>query len=792
MANIREYTSPVTGLQPSNRGPQSFQELGAALQRSAQVSGAAIGGAIAGVGGMLEERQKRQDDATYQTEVVAGANAYGTMMMNASDEWDEILRNSDPNDPTVRDRFLEAMQPRFDQFRESFQTERGRLWAADRVSSGIMSLFNSTTADVSNRSAVATAQNIDGYLNARAQFAYRNPEQLDQVLAETGDTVAEMVRASAVGGVVAATAMTETVRTAQAMTVAAAFNGMIEANPEQFLQDYNAGDFEKYASILGPEPYAQAKNAAEAQIEYNSRVASANRTAEQKAQEAAVQAAIVETYSNQIGEDGTLTLTGDYWESVKAISEMPGVSREDVAAMVAFAEKIEDGGAAATNDPYTYDNFASRMNLPLDDPNRLTPGEVYAAGAAGLLVPGQEGMGLFLGAITATDPAQRMAQDRFGLVIETYRSTFTRSNPLSGILDVNGDVEWGKFRTEAQTLFDALRVGGPGPGPHNVPVSELLDHRSPNYIFSQLQVNNPMSAINSAISGNLAEGGMLGTFSWSLRPPTAAVAPGSVDPAAAVGGTAPAPIAPAPVVPARTPGESAEEFLRRAFPPNAGREGDGRGQRDAGGFDTAPAAMPDLQPGALVQPVTLDSFAAHYSVNADVLKAALRTPEETYLSPEQPSSRQGATPYVNGSLAVATDQTERVVNASGYGDRITGSITVNGNVYRFGSGGGGRGSIPFGTYTVQQFTTGAQRARQGYRFRRDAFMLSDARDPLIPNQAPRQGLLIHSSNQGYTAGCIGIIGGEEVFQRFIQDMQAEIGSHGGMGSFKITVGPPQQ
>jgi hypothetical protein len=143
---------------------------------------------------------------------------------------------------------------------------------------------------------------------------------------------------------------------------------------------------------------------------------------------------------------------------------------------------------------------------------------------------------------------------------------------------------------------------------------------------------------------------------------------------------------------------------------------------------------------------------------------------------------QGVTLTDPKTIVAVTDQTERTPNARGYGDVLTGKITVNGNTYEFINGGGGRGSIPFGSYNIGQFRTAAQRKAQGLVDLGDTFDLSDVNDPLAP-EGPRTALRIHKARRGGTAGCIGIIGDDETFRRFSEDVKAA-------GSVSVVLTPP--
>lgn len=159
------------------------------------------------------------------------------------------------------------------------------------------------------------------------------------------------------------------------------------------------------------------------------------------------------------------------------------------------------------------------------------------------------------------------------------------------------------------------------------------------------------------------------------------------------------------------------------------------------------------------------------------------------MGPRSDAGPQGGLTLGPGKIAAVTDQEDRKFTPDGFGDRMTGAITVNGNTYRFVNGGSKRGSIPLREYQVLEYTSGDERAARGHSYTKDAFVLSDAQDdaPSTKDAAPRQGLLIHSAKRGVTAGCIGIEGD---FEAFKSDMQAEMERNGGK-PVTLSLGTPK-
>jgi hypothetical protein len=122
----------------------------------------------------------------------------------------------------------------------------------------------------------------------------------------------------------------------------------------------------------------------------------------------------------------------------------------------------------------------------------------------------------------------------------------------------------------------------------------------------------------------------------------------------------------------------------------------------------------------------------------------------------------------------------------------TGSITVNGNTYKFNSGSGSKFSVPQGEYRV----TAHRNSRSEAAFSRDgvgfSFLLEDKRRPgsdaMYDRRAGRDrtALRIHPDGGAVgTAGCIGILGDAATMRRFRDDMNAELRRNGGAYTLRV-------
>lgn len=119
--------------------------------------------------------------------------------------------------------------------------------------------------------------------------------------------------------------------------------------------------------------------------------------------------------------------------------------------------------------------------------------------------------------------------------------------------------------------------------------------------------------------------------------------------------------------------------------------------------------------------------------------------------------------------------------------------------YQFRNGGGGRGFIPGGTYTVtgrEPLAPSDRRpmtiGRVGYKYR----VLTNNGSPSIPDpryQEPRSGILIHpDGNVPGTMGCVGIVGDENVQADFVNKMDYLIQQGGGRYTFQFDTDQPDK
>ncbi|QDV45836.1 hypothetical protein Enr13x_57390 [Stieleria neptunia] len=142
---------------------------------------------------------------------------------------------------------------------------------------------------------------------------------------------------------------------------------------------------------------------------------------------------------------------------------------------------------------------------------------------------------------------------------------------------------------------------------------------------------------------------------------------------------------------------------------------------------------------------------------------------------------------VTATLPAITNLTavfEKTFKASKLNQMKTGRIRVNNTTYAFRSGNSGRGNLPIGSYTVDNYRT---RSQTGFKVDGVGFTydVSDIKDSFSDRNAAakkkglavgkRTELRIHPDGGKLgTAGCIGIIGSATTLRAFKRDMDAEL------------------
>jgi hypothetical protein len=178
--NIVEFSAPQLRLQPSEIGVEAtaaaarriggfFNQKGEALTNE----GARLGRAGAAAGDVAVQHAEH-------TEISNGAANFMALVNGKTNEWNETAKNADPNDPSVKDKFIEEnLNPALEQFQSGFNTDKGRRWAESKIDALRQHMFEKTSADMSSMAADAVHMNVNKSVNLAIGTVSNDPSSLD-------------------------------------------------------------------------------------------------------------------------------------------------------------------------------------------------------------------------------------------------------------------------------------------------------------------------------------------------------------------------------------------------------------------------------------------------------------------------------------------------------------------------------------------------------------------------------------------------------------------------------------
>jgi hypothetical protein len=234
LPNIRQLEAPQgTGLSPTETGVEAFAAVGRRVgafgnQRAELLSqqGSELKSTIGDVGQVANDYMTHRD-------ISAGAATGAQLIANVNDQWNETAKNADPNDVTIKQKFLEEqLSPTLDKFKEGFSTQQSQQWAEHFVDQYRQHMFEKTSSDMSTLAGIAVRKNVATTVNSLSSAVASDPSSLDFALKSVdhsiGATVASSPNMSATD---AASVSAEVGLKAKESIVKSAISGMITKNP---------------------------------------------------------------------------------------------------------------------------------------------------------------------------------------------------------------------------------------------------------------------------------------------------------------------------------------------------------------------------------------------------------------------------------------------------------------------------------------------------------------------------------------------------------------------------------
>jgi hypothetical protein len=258
MANIREFQTPALSLRPSETGVEATagaarrvgafynQRAGATdeLARNTEQLGRETGELGNFKGGLLKDVGNRAGSAIatageeyvkYEDnkQISHGAAVASDMFVNLEKQWNDTLKGSDPNDPSVAAQFKEqTLQPALDKFSENFTTENSQKFAEGIVNKYRSHFDAKTAADMSTMAGIAAKQNATQTINSLSSAVYMDPTSLDTSIDVLKHSAGHIVDSSpTIDPETGARIKSELNQKGVESLVKSAVSGMIQKNP---------------------------------------------------------------------------------------------------------------------------------------------------------------------------------------------------------------------------------------------------------------------------------------------------------------------------------------------------------------------------------------------------------------------------------------------------------------------------------------------------------------------------------------------------------------------------------
>lgn len=130
-------------------------------------------------------------------EISAGAASFAQMQSNLTDQWNQVAKHSDPNDPSVAAKFRETvLEPALKQFQSGFNTDASQKFAEQKIDALRQHMFEKTAADMSTLAGVAVHKNLTDSTTAMSNTAITDPSSVPNLLAGVDHSIAGVVGSS--------------------------------------------------------------------------------------------------------------------------------------------------------------------------------------------------------------------------------------------------------------------------------------------------------------------------------------------------------------------------------------------------------------------------------------------------------------------------------------------------------------------------------------------------------------------------------------------------------------------
>lgn len=486
MPNIPVYESKAAerGLQPSNLGVEAFEMEGRRVGSFYHQIGESLDSGMKTLGAAVEQHQT-------QSYVLAAGRHLAEMQANHQAAWDTFIKKADLSDHTQVDAFRQGMEKDYGDFIATAPNDKAKMWATEQINEQRRSMYARTAADASTMAGAEGMVNHAIMLSTEKSNVYNDLDQLGVSLKRIGAVNETILSNPNISPEHAAQLRAEEFNDAAALTYNA-LRGAIARDPvagEKLIESLPQAQ-----QYLGGTQLAELHSYAEEQHRAQLHDAAWQQEQDLKNARLAWDQKWTDLQLEGYGPDGVWRAPKDYNKRLAALGGMPGADPEKITMGM---NRGEEALRAQINGTYTQDNqnvrdsFFSRLALPPGDPNALTATEIEQAVGRGDLsdhTAGQLREGVQR---SHNDPSYNENWGQLNRVIDGFKTSFTKTNPLSGVVTPVGDVAYGKFQQAVWNAWQAEIRAGKKPGEAE---QDLTNPSSPNYIGRLVDRMKPTEA----------------------------------------------------------------------------------------------------------------------------------------------------------------------------------------------------------------------------------------------------------------------------------------------------------
>lgn len=494
MPDLPQFTaSPQDSrIEPSNLGVEAETQAGRRIGEYSDQVGHILGQDISQTGQAFQQHVTFQQ----QSHGLATAAEYDN---TAHQSADQIFKDPsvDKNDPTIATKLTQQNSAFWQSWVSSFSTPEGEKWATAYAREKMSTFQNYVIGAQSAAQGQAVVENGERAATANAQQASLHPEGTDALVADASSHITAGLSAGVISEDTALKIQPHVDELGRQIAMSGAQGAIFNSSdPVKALQQFYL-DNPNSAKLLG-DRQPELEHAAQEQSRSLLHDQTAQTEQQRQQQHDQWQSAAAQLVGQGQQSDGSWQPPPGYFSTVQKLSQAPGADLAYVDTLMnrgqeALKARIDD--TYTQSDPKVYSNFTQRLGIAPGLPGALTKPEIVAAGARHLL--SDHDVRQFTEGVdhVASDPGRAQAWGMVNKVTESFKSSFTKSSPLSGVVDFSGDQAYGRFQQAAYDLFNAELTAKGSP---QAAEEDMSNPSSPNYLGRLVAKLTPTAADHAA------------------------------------------------------------------------------------------------------------------------------------------------------------------------------------------------------------------------------------------------------------------------------------------------------